>query len=213
MLILVKNKTLLIEKLVLSPYETNTYIVVCQKTHESVLVDAPAEADKILEKLEGTKPRYILLTHNHIDHIGALAELHSRLKVPLAVHPLDSKNLEVKPEMQINDGDVLSVGELKLKVLHTPGHTRGSLCFKIGRYLLAGDTIFTDGPGHTRTPADFQNILEALTTKIFTLPDSTLIYPGHGDSTVLKKEREKFAAFSSRPHDSNLCGDVVWLSS
>lgn len=213
MAVIVKNKTLRIERLTLGPWETNAYIVVCQKTWTSVLIDAPAEADTILEKLEGTKPQYILLTHNHVDHIGALAELHSRLKVPLAAHALDSKNLEVKPEIQLDDGDTLSVGDLSLDVLHTPGHTRGSLCFKVGRYLLSGDSIFTGGPGATRTPADLKQIIESLTAKIFVLPDNTRIYPGHGDSTVLKKEREEFAVFSSRSHDPNLCGDVVWLSS
>lgn len=213
MVVIAKNKALQIERLVLGPWSTNAYIVVCQKTRASVLIDTPAEAEAILESLQDTKPQYILLTHNHIDHIGALSELHSRLKVPLAAHTLDSSNLVVKPEIQLNDSDKLSVGDLRLEVLHTPGHTRGSLCFKVGRYLLSGDTIFAGGPGATRTPADLKQIIESLTAKIFVLPDNTLIYPGHGDSTVLKKEREEFTVFSSRSHDPNLCGDVVWLKS
>jgi hydroxyacylglutathione hydrolase len=213
MAIIAEDKTFKIEKLTLGRWETNAYIVVCKKTGESVLIDAPDETDTIVEKLVSTKPKYILLTHNHVDHIGALAEVHDRLKVPLAAHASDSRNLAVKPEILLKDGEIISVGNLTFEVFHTPGHTQGSLCFKVGRYLLSGDTLFTGGPGHTRTPSDFKQILESLTAKIFTLHDDTLVYPGHGDSTTLKKEREEFKIFSSHSHEPNLCGDIVWLTS
>ena len=213
MSIIAEDNALQIERLTLGPFSTNAYIVVCRKTRESVLIDAPAEADKTLEKMQGTKPKYILLTHNHMDHTGALAELHSKLRVPLAAHALDSVNLPVKPEMLLTDGDTLSVGELRVKVFHTPGHTPGSLCFSVGFYLLSGDTLFIGGPGRTRRPADFKQIIESITSKILVLPDDTLIYPGHGKSTELKKEREEIAVFSSRSHNPDLCGDIVWLTS
>ena len=213
MAVIAEDKALRIEKLTLGPYGTNAYIVVCLKTQASVLVDTPAESDSLVENLKGTKPRYILLTHNHMDHTGALAEVHSRLKIPLAAHASDSENLPVKPQILLNDGDKLSVGDLRFEAFHTPGHTPGSLCFKVSHYLLSGDTLFTGGPGRTRTPADLKQILASLTERIFILPDDTLIYPGHGDSTVLKKEREEFAVFSSRSHNPNLCGDIVWLTS
>jgi glyoxylase-like metal-dependent hydrolase (beta-lactamase superfamily II) len=96
--------------------------------------------------------------------------------------------------------------------MHTPGHTPGSLCFRTGRYLISGDTIFPGGPGKTGSPAAFQEILKSITDKILPLDDDTLVYPGHGEKTVLKKEKEEFAIFSSRPHPPNLCGDVLWLS-
>ncbi|HLB28260.1 MAG TPA: MBL fold metallo-hydrolase [Dehalococcoidales bacterium] len=213
MTVVAQDKSLQIEKLVLGPYGNNTYFVTCRKTKASALIDAPAEAATILKQLDGTKPEYILLTHNHIDHIGALAEVHARLKIPLAAHASDSGNLPVKPEILLNDGDILTVGELKLEVLHTPGHTPGSLCFKVGRYLISGDTLFAGGPGRTRTPSDLKHILASLTEKIFPLPDDTPVFPGHGDSTTIKKEREEFKIFSSRPHNPNLCGDIVWLTS
>jgi hydroxyacylglutathione hydrolase len=97
-------------------------------------------------------------------------------------------------------------------VLHTPGHTPGSLCFKITRYLFAGDTIFPGGPGHTDTPDDFREILTSITGKILTLPDSTLILPGHDDGTTVKKAREEYKVFASHPHPPDLSGDVLWLS-
>jgi len=213
MAVVAKDDTLQIESLVLGPFSTNAYIVVCRKTQQSVLIDTPAEAKTILEKLKGTNPAYILLTHNHMDHLGALSELHSELKVPLAAHASDSERLPITPEILLSDADEISVGDLILEVLHTPGHTPGSICFRIGGYLLSGDTIFSGGPGKTGTPADFKQITGSLTEKIFVLPDDTRIFPGHGESTVLKKEKEEFAVFSSRSHDSNLYGDVVWLSS
>ncbi len=213
MVVVVKDDALQIERLELGPYGTNAYIVVCQKTRDSVLIDTPAEASTILDKLKGTNPKYILLTHNHMDHLGALAELHSELKVPLAAHALDAPGLPFPPEMLLNDGDTVSFGNLKFDVLHTPGHTPGSLCFRAGRYLISGDTIFTAGPGKTKSPADFQQVVKSITEKIFVLPDDTQIYPGHGDSTVLKKEKDEFAVFSSRPHNADICGDVLWLSS
>ena len=213
MVVMAKDDVLQIEKLELGPFGTNAYIVVCQKTRDSLLIDTPAEANTILDKLKGTKPKYILLTHNHMDHLGALSELHSKLKVPLAAHALDSGNLPSPPEMLLNDGDTISVGSLKIEVLHTPGHTPGSLCFKVGRYLISGDTIFPGGPGKTRSPDNLRQIINSITEKIFVLPDDTPIYPGHGTSTVLKKEKEEFAVFSSHPHNPNLCGDVLWLSS
>lgn len=109
--------------------------------------------------------------------------------------------------------DTIDVGRLKLKVLHTPGHTPGSVCFLLGKYLISGDTIFPGGPGKTTTPADFEQIVKSIETKIFVLPDDTEVYPGHGDSTVLGKEKKEFAIFASRPHTPGLCGDVLWLSS
>ena len=82
-----------------------------------------------------------------------------------------------------------------------------------GRYLISGDTIFPGGPGKTGTPADFKQIVESIKARLFVLPDDTEVYPGHGDATVLGKEKKEFAAFASRPYSSNLCGDVLWLSS
>ena len=213
MAVIVKDGDIQIERLELGPFGTNAYIIICQKTRDSVLIDAPADASTIMDRLKGTNPKYILLTHNHMDHIGALSKLRFRLRVPLAAHALDAERLPSPPKILLKDGDVVSFGNIMLEVLHTPGHTLGSLCFKSGRYLMSGDTIFPGGPGKTWSPADFQQIVQSITERIFVLPDDTQIYPGHGAATVLKKEKDEFAVFSSRPHGPNLCGDVLWLSS
>ena len=213
MVSVVKNDDIQIERLELGSFGTNAYIVICQKTQNSVLIDSPADANVIMDRLKGTNAKYILLTHNHMDHLGALAELHSKLRVPVVAHALDTGNLLSPPEILVSNGDTISFGNLKFEVFHTPGHTPGSLCFKVGRYLISGDTIFPGGPGKTRSPADFRQIIKSITEKIFVLPDDTQIYPGHGGSTLLKTEKDEFAAFSARSHDPNLCGDVLWLSS
>ena len=201
-----------IDRLKLGAFDTNNYILTCPLTGNSVLVDVPAEATEILKAAEGTNPRYILITHNHMDHIGALSELRSRLRIPVGAHRLDAKGLPLRPDILLEDGEEVSCGNMSLRVLHTPGHTPGSLCFLVGKHLISGDTIFPGGPGKTKSPIDLKLIIQSITSKIFVLPDDTILYPGHGDSTLLKKEREEFAIFSSRSHDPNLFGDVLWLS-
>jgi glyoxylase-like metal-dependent hydrolase (beta-lactamase superfamily II) len=202
-----------IRRLQAGPWGTNTYIVRCCQSGYSAVIDAPGDAEVIEENLRDSHPCYILLTHSHVDHIGALQELRSSLGVPLAAHSADSAGIKPPPEILLNDGDVLKVGKLEIEVLHTPGHTPGSLCFRVGGHLISGDTIFPGGPGRTGSPADFKQIISSITENIFTLPDETHVHPGHGESTILKTEKDQFAIFSSRPHTPNLCGSVVWLSS
>jgi hydroxyacylglutathione hydrolase len=211
MTIVAEDDAIRIERLELGPFGTNAYVLTCRKTRDGALIDAPAEPKIIIDKLKNTTAKYIFLTHSHIDHIGALAQLRVELKVPLAAHAADTGGLTPPPEILLNEGDVLRLGELEFTILHTPGHTPGSLCFRVGRYLISGDTIFPGGPGKTGSPDDFRQIIKSITKKIFVLPDDTRIYPGHGDSTVLRKEKDEFGIFVSRPHARDLHGDVLWL--
>jgi hydroxyacylglutathione hydrolase len=204
------DKNIRIEKLTLGPYETNTYIVTCKKTKVSLVIDAPARASVIIAALKDTQPKYILLTHDHYDHTGVIVSLRARLKVPLAAHELDSYQLKKPPEIYLKDGDILKLGNLVIKVLHTPGHTPGGLCFKIGKYLFVGDTIFPGGPGHTDTPDDFKQILVSICKKILPLPDDVVLLPGHGDGTTVKNAKKEYETFSSKTHDDNIYGDVTW---
>ena len=190
---------------------SNAYLLVCQKTGDSALVDTPGDAGKLLEQLKGTNPRYVLITHNHFDHLMAFDEVRSKLQVPVAAHPLDA--LPSPPVVLLNDGDTVSFGKIELSVLHTPGHTPGSICFYTDKYLISGDTLFPGGPGKTGSPKALKQIIESITTKILGLPDDTQVFSGHGDPTVLKKEKGEIAVFKSRSHDPNLCGDIVWLTS
>ena len=211
MTIVAKNDQIQIYRLELGPYSTNSYILTCRKTNESVVVDAPGDVDLVLAQLNKTRPQYILMTHDHLDHIGGLVELKSALDMPLAAHLADASGLPLKPDLFLNDGDEISVGAIKLRVLSTPGHTPGSICFLTGNYLFAGDTLFPGGPGKTQTPNDFRQIVKSISEKLFGLPEDTEVYPGHGESTTIGREKKLFQLFSARPQDPNLCGDVVWV--
>ncbi|MBN2239297.1 MAG: MBL fold metallo-hydrolase [Dehalococcoidales bacterium] len=213
MAVAVKDESIQIEKLSLGPYGTNTYILTCLKTNECAVVDAPGEPDTLMEYLKDKNPKYILMTHNHMDHTMSLVELREKLGVPVVAHEADSDEFPLTPDIYLNDGDILDIGEIKLKVIHTPGHTPGCICFLAGKYLISGDTIFDGGPGKSWSGKELKQILESITTKIFTLPDDTQIFPGHGNSTVLKKEKAEYEVFAAKPHKAGLHGDIVWLKS
>lgn len=201
-----------IQKLCLGLYGTNSYIVSCPATGATVLIDTPGSPQEILKALSERRPIYILITHTHLDHLEALDELRKVLKSPVAVHPADAPRLSFTPDKLLEDGEVIQVGELRLTVLHTPGHTPGSVCFLIPGHLFSGDTLFPNGPGKTATPHDFQCIVESIKGKLFTLPDETFVYPGHGEGTQLGREKALFAEFTRRSHPPDLCGDVLWVS-
>ena len=162
-----KDEYVQIDRLRLGPFDTNSYLLTCLQTGDSALVDAPAEASEMVRAAKGTNPKYILITHNHGDHTGALSELKARLRIPIAAHRLDAKGLPLEPEIFLDGEEKLSFGRVNLKVLHSPGHTPGSLCFLVGKYLISGDTIFPGGPGKTRSPADLKQIIESITRKVF----------------------------------------------
>lgn len=202
-----------IEKLPLGIYQANCYIITCPPSPDAVVVDAPGDAGSILSRLEGRQVRCIVLTHAHRDHVEALPELRELLGAPVAMNEADVARVGTAPERLLRDGDVIEVGGCRLSVIHTPGHTAGSICLYSGSHLISGDTLFPGGPGKTARPADFQQILASITTRLFPLPDDTLVHPGHGPDAVLGNEKPEFAAFSRREHRADLCGDVLWATS
>jgi hydroxyacylglutathione hydrolase len=192
MKILADDDKVKIIQMPLNEWGTNGYILICKATGESMIVDAPGKAPDMIRHLEGTSPQLIVITHGHMDHLEPLS---------------------IAVERKLADGDTIMIGKVDVKVLHTPGHTKGSVCLLEGNYLLSGDTLFPGGPGNTRTPEMFRELVNTLETKLFVLPDNVRVFPGHGEPTVISKEKREFAIFSSKPHDEKLCGDVLWLSS
>jgi glyoxylase-like metal-dependent hydrolase (beta-lactamase superfamily II) len=211
MTVVAKTDDIRIDRLETAPYGTNVYTLTCLRTANSVVVDAPGEVQRIHESLRGRQPQQILITHNHFDHISGLAQLKAALQVPVAAHHADATALPVAADLLLNDGEEISVGDLKLRVIFTPGHTAGSICFFCDTHLIAGDTLFPGGPGKTRSPADFRLIIKSITEKIFVLPEETQVHPGHGEATTVGEAKRLYGVFSARPHDPDLCGDVEWI--
>jgi len=205
-----ENDLVRIESAVLGEWETNCYVLVAKKENESLVIDAPDEPDAIMALVAGTVPRYLVLTHNHPDHILALAEVKEQLGVPFMGHAYDADGLPLVFDRFLWDGDTLTLGDVTLKVLHTPGHTPGSLCLAGPGFLLAGDTVFPGGPGKSFSPAGFQELLASIRDKILTLPGETVVLPGHGEGTTVGEVRKEYEEFMARSHADDLFGDVTW---
>lgn len=199
-----------VHRLVVGESQTNCYVLVCPKTLESVILDPGAEAAQILQRAQPTKVKYILLTHGHGDHTGALEEVQWKTGVPIGVHPADADRLPCTPDLALEDGESVRFGEVELKVLHVPGHTPGSVALLARSRLFAGDTVFPGGPGHTRSPEEFQQIVASIREKILPLPDATRVLPGHGAGTTIGEVREEYKAFAAREDTEGLFGDVLW---
>ena len=203
----------LIHKIPMGSYGNNGYVIVCPQTNESIVIDAPEEPEKLTAAARGTAVKAILITHTHMDHLLGLEKIRSVLGAPVGVHAAEADNIPGPPAFHLADGDTITAGTVRLKVIHTPGHTPGAVCFLTGQHLFSGDTLFPGGPGHTRTPQDLRRIIASITSKLLTLPRETVVYPGHGEDATIAKAQEEYAVFASRPHAPELCGDVLWLNS
>ena len=189
---------------------TNCYIIQDEETKETMVIDPAGELDKILEMLTilEAKLKYIYLTHCHADHIGAASQLHSKMGGKILIHRNGANNLEddnivlasyigidkivLEADSRVDDDDLLHIGNIELKVLHTPGHTNcsTSLYCEEHKMLFSGDTIFRGAWGRTDlVTSSFEDIIKSITEKIMTLPEDTIVYPGHGKSTIIKEEK------------------------
>jgi hydroxyacylglutathione hydrolase len=212
--VLIDRPDLKILRLELSSFATNAYIVICPRTGKSALIDVPAGARTLIKHLKGTELVWILLTHSHVDHIGGLKALRDRLPARLVVSRADNQKwLPFPPDRILHHGDSLMVGQVRMDVIFTPGHTPGSACFRIGEFLFAGDTLFPGGPGRTIGPSEFKQVVKSITGRLFQLPDETIVYPGHGLAATLKQSKEEYRVFNERQHPDGLFGDVLWLVS
>ena len=193
------------------PWPMNTYIVIDEEKSNSAIVDPGADPDTILTLAKGTNIEAILITHGHPDHIGALAEVKAATQAPVYMNPLEAQKFDLDFDLSLEDGQIITLGNSRLKAIHTPGHTPGmtSLDLADGR-ILVGDTIFVGGPGKTWSEEDFATTMRTMQQIVFAWPDDTRFYPGHGPSGVIGQERPAFEAFLARGWSPNLFGDVTW---
>jgi len=194
------------------PFQVMTYLVACPHTREAVIIDPAGEEDKLLLliKTENIKVKYILNTHGHADHVLGNPKLKEVLKIPVCIHEADdrffsdkavrektSEELGLPPpdpaDIRLKDEDVVEVGTLKIKVIHTPGHTPGSVCYLVDGNLFCGDTLFVGAVGRTDLiGGSLETLLESLEKKLIVLPKETIVWPGHnyGDTPTSTMGRE-----------------------
>ncbi|MBC8359256.1 MAG: MBL fold metallo-hydrolase [Candidatus Aminicenantes bacterium] len=196
------------EMLIVGALETNCYLVYCTETLECAVVDPGAEAERIFKVIaeKNLKPSLLLNTHGHVDHIGANKDIKERFGVPLYIHSADSPMLEVVHQTEMaaflgakdsppadyffKDGDKLKIGKSFLQVIHTPGHSPGSVSFLGNGFLLSGDTLFYGGVGRTDLPGgSWQELESSIKNRILTMPDEMLVLTGHGPSTTVGQEK------------------------
>ena len=195
------NADLEIHKVVVGPYENNVFVVRCLATREALLIDAANEHERLLELCRALNVRRVLETHGHWDHIQAIPAMREA-GYEVAVTRADAPRLaDVGYDVFLDDKEVVEVGRLRLHAIHNPGHTEGSISFKVegAPLLFTGDTLFPGGPGNTKLEGgDFDTIIHSLDTKLFTFTDDTIVLPGHGLDTTIGEERPHLDEWVSR---------------
>ncbi len=189
---------------------TNMYVVFDEETKEGILIDAGAGADKIINYIENmnVKLKYIILTHCHVDHVADLRKIRKDFpRVPIVINEEDSEGLAkaeinmcellgvennfLDADILVKDGDVLTFGNMTAQLIHTPGHTAGSMSILIEDALFSGDTLFKGTRGRTDLPTGSEReILWSIKDKLLKLPEETIVYPGHGSTTIIRDEKE-----------------------
>jgi glyoxylase-like metal-dependent hydrolase (beta-lactamase superfamily II) len=179
-----------IHKVVVGPADNNVFVLRCKETGDAVLIDAANEHDRLLEMCARLGVRKVLETHGHWDHIQAVPAVREA-GYDVGVTQADADMLP-SYDFVLNDESVIEVGRLRLHTIATPGHTPGSMSFRLegSPILFSGDTLFPGGPGATKFPGgDFATIIRSIEDRLFSpLPKETLVLPGHGDDTTIGKE-------------------------
>lgn len=182
-------------------WDNAAYVVACPETGDAILIDAPSQPEVLIDAIGELRLVAILETHGHEDHWQALAEVQARF--PSAWTGAHAKDWEMfgspGPDRELEEGREVEFGRRGLRVLHTPGHTPGSICLYHPGYLFSGDTLFPGGPGATRPPlGSFPTISESIRAKLLPLPPETVVFPGHGAPTTIGAEAPQFKSWLAR---------------
>jgi glyoxylase-like metal-dependent hydrolase (beta-lactamase superfamily II) len=206
------SSKLKVESLIVGPLFSNCYIVWDEDEKQGVVIDPGDDAGDILDTIKrlGIKIKYVLATHGHFDHVGAVTPLRKKLDVDFLAHEDDFFFIEdgenaarrwgidieqpPKPDRFIKDGDKIKVGKFELKVLYTPGHSPGGVCFLYENMVFGGDTLFQGSIGRTDfRKGSFEDLSNSIKTRLYSLPDDTIVYTGHGPVTTIGDEKRSNA--------------------
>ena len=199
---------MIIKNVVVGPLEVNCYIIGCEESMEAAIIDPGGDADKIISVIqnEGLKPEFIMNTHAHFDHVGAVRAIQEHFKIDFLLHKddlfliehLDEQVMQfgldrvAKPEVNkfVKNGDNVSLGKLSIKIIHTPGHTPGGVCYYVDNNVFVGDTLFAGSIGRTDFPgSSYEQLIHSIKENLFSLGDSVVVYTGHGPSTSIGNEK------------------------
>ena len=204
-----------------SGFYNNAYLVTCNSTNKSIIIDTPDKPNELIAAAEKTDVQAILITHNHWDHLEGFNLVTERFKVPVGIGANDAHAVAerdgYRDPIDVSQDNILQVGDISIRCIDTPGHTPGSTCYLLpgdnpgsSPHVFAGDTLFPGGPGKTDSPEAFNDIIESVTSRLHKLPTDTVVMPGHGDFTTIAESLEEYAVFDSKPRDAGLFGDVAW---
>jgi glyoxylase-like metal-dependent hydrolase (beta-lactamase superfamily II) len=207
---LLEKRAMIVKMLVVGPFAANCYIVGSSSTKQGMIIDPGAEAETILRTVQqaGLSISLIVITHAHIDHIGALHAVQEKTNAQFAIHEAEKGLLLTapmrmltslgltpvksppRPDRLLKDGDSIDIGDLHFEVLYTPGHSSGGICLSGHGVVFSGDTLFNLGVGRTDFPGcSHERLMKSIHEKLMVLPDETIVYPGHGPPTTIGDER------------------------
>lgn len=199
---------MIIKTVVVGPLEVNCYIIGCAESRETAIIDPGGDADEIIKTIEseGLKPKFIINTHAHFDHVGAVKAIQEHFKIDFMLHKDDLFLIEhldeqvrqfgldrvAKPDVNkfVKNGDSVSLGKISIKAIHTPGHTPGGVCYSADNNVFVGDTLFAGSIGRTDFPgSSYEQLIQSIKENLFPLGDSVVVYTGHGPSTSIGNEK------------------------
>jgi glyoxylase-like metal-dependent hydrolase (beta-lactamase superfamily II) len=197
----------------MGPYSNNAYILHDAGARDALLVDMPLEEQPLLEAIAAVGcVHQIVATHWHRDHWMTYDPVRRATQAPVLIGEKEINIPAERIDGRLRHGQDIKVGSKRVTILHTPGHTPGSICLRIGRALISGDTLFQGGPGKTSARGDLQTIIDAIVSKLHTLDDETIVLPGHGPNTTIREARREFAEYQKHPWPAEFFGDVVWVN-
>lgn len=208
---------MIIKKFIVGPLENNCYVIADDKSKECLIIDPGDEPDRILDFIEDNhlKAKYIVCTHGHFDHVGAVSDIKSQTGAEVVIHSDDLEiyrktreqgsmwgfevDAQTEPDLFVSDGDSVSIGDLKFEVLHTPGHSPGGICLYGEGILVTGDTLFAGSVGRTDLYGGDVRRLKESFGRLVSLPENVKVLPGHGPESTIG--REKIANFFSAEYE------------